>query len=95
MEWGVYPVLATKRSRFWRRPLPPWFAPRHDPFAYVDAADEAKVALKKLPLPHANILRSMAFEGLNQQDIAVSLRCSEMTVSRIVREARSMLRSQS
>jgi RNA polymerase sigma factor (sigma-70 family) len=84
-------MLTTKRSRIYRRPTPAALVPRNDPLAYVDAEDEATVALRKLPRRHRNILGIMAFEGLTQRDMARDLGCSEMTVSRVVREARRLL----
>jgi len=84
--------LAPKERQVWREWSFAKMGPKHDPLAYVDAVDEARVALSRLPIRQANILRMMAFEGLTCYDVARYLHCHPEAVFRIVRKARAKLR---
>jgi RNA polymerase sigma factor (sigma-70 family) len=57
----------------------------------LDEDDEAEALLRRLPPRHAAALRMLALEGLTQQEVASRLGCSQVNVSRLVRQSRILL----
>ena len=67
----------------------PWVLDDH--VKNFDSLDSAERMLRKLPAKHAQALRMVAFDGLNQSEAAKAIGCVQSRINQLVKQSAQLL----